>query len=65
MDDKIRIGREIAAMRKENKISQAKLAELTGVDSGHIARIELGRYSVGVETLSKIAKAFGKEIKFV
>jgi hypothetical protein len=31
----------------------------------HIARIEAGRYSVGLDTLTAIGKALGKRLAFV
>lgn len=65
MDSRTLIGNKIAQLRKEAGISQEKLAELSGVGSAHIARIELGRYSVGVDTLEKIANVFGKKVDFV
>ena len=44
---------------------QEKLAELSGVGSSHIARIEMGRYSVGIDTLAKIAAVFNMELDFI
>jgi len=58
-------GKRIARLRVEMGISQMKLAELSGVGYSHIARIELGRYSVGIDTLSKIASALDCSIDFV
>lgn len=63
-NDRLRIGRQIAELRREAGISQERLAELSGVGYSHIARIELGRYSVGIDTLSKIGNVFKKEIDF-
>ena len=65
MTDRERIGKRIAKLRKDAGISQEKLAELSGVGYAHIARIELGRYSVGIDTLEKIANVFGKQIDFI
>lgn len=62
MNERERIGKRIADIRKETGISQAKLAEMSGLDQGHIARIELGKYNVGIDTLSKIAEVFHKKI---
>jgi transcriptional regulator with XRE-family HTH domain len=62
MNERERIGKRIAEIRKETGISQAKLAEMSGLDQGHIARIELGKYNVGIDTLSKIAEVFHKKI---
>ena len=64
MNERERIGRRIAELRHDAGISQEKLAELSGVGYSHIARIELGRYSVGIDTLSKIANVFGMELDF-
>ena len=61
----MRIGKRIAEIRKEKGISQAKLAELSGIDSGHIARIELGKYSTGIDILCRIADALDYSIDFV
>ena len=62
MNERERIGKRIAEIRKETGISQAKLAEMSGLDQGHIARIELGKYNVGIDTISKIAEVFHKKI---
>lgn len=65
MNERERIGKRIAEIRKETGISQAKLAEMSGLDQGHIARIELGKYNVGIDTLSKIAEVFHKKVDIV
>ena len=65
ISERERIGNRIAELRKDKGISQAKLAELTGMTSGNIARIETGRYSTGIDILSKIANALGYKIDFV
>ena len=59
------IGKRIAELRKERKLSQVDLAIKTGLDKGHIARIELGRYSVGLDTLQKIADALDVRIELI
>lgn len=48
----------------EMEISQYKLAELTGLAPGNIARIETGKYSTGVDLLSKIGDALGYKLDF-
>lgn len=60
-----RIGQRIAEIRREQNISQQELADRTGIHRCHISRIEVGRYSVGFDTLQNIAQALGKEIDFV
>ena len=64
-DERVRIGKRIAEIRKEKGISQVKLAELSGVGAGHIARIELGKFSAGIDTLSKLAIALGYRLDFM
>lgn len=65
MDERERIGKRIAELRRQKGLSQAKLAELTGIDPGHIARIELGRYSTGIDILAKIGHALGCRVDFI
>ena len=60
-----RIGQRIAHLRKEQGMTQAELAERTGIQRAHITRIEAGRYSVGIDLLDKIAVALGMEVDFV
>ena len=65
MNDRERIGKRIAESRKSKGLSQAKLAELTDIAPGNIARIETGRYSTGIDLLSKIADALGYKLDFI
>lgn len=65
MDERLRIGQRIAALRKEQGLTQEQLGEKCGIRGNHITRIEKGRYSVGLDTLAAIAKALNKRIDFV
>lgn len=65
MNGRERIGKRIAEIRKSKGLSQAKLAELTDIAPGNIARIETGRYSTGIDLLSKIADALGYKLDFI
>ena len=65
MNDRERIGKRIAEIRRDKGLSQAKLAELTGIAPGNIARIETGKYSTGIDLLSKIADALGYNLDFI
>jgi len=40
-------------------------ADLPGSSQGNIARIESGKYSTGIDLLSKIGDALGYELDFV
>ena len=50
-----RIGAKIRKIREERGMEARELAKLAGVDSANLSRIENGRYSVGLDILSKIA----------
>lgn len=65
MNDRERIGKRIAQIRMEVGISQYKLAELTSLAPGNIARIETGKYSTGIDILSKIGDALGYQLDFI
>lgn len=64
-NERIRIGKRIATLRKEKGMSQAQLADACGMKAPNIARIETGRYSTGLDILSKIAAALDCTIDFV
>lgn len=65
MNERERIGKRISELRKSKGLSQVKLAELTGIAPGNIARIETGKYSTGIDLLSKIANAMGYKLDFI
>lgn len=65
MNERERIGKRIAELRYAKKLSQVQLAEMSGVGYSHIGRIELGKYSVGIDTLAKIAQALGAKLDFI
>lgn len=62
-EDRVRIGKRIAEIRQANGLSQRALSELCGVTYQNINKIELGRYSVGLDVLSKIINALGYELR--
>ena len=63
--DRARIGGRIRQIREERGMEARDLARLAGIDAANLSRIEKGRYSVGLDILSKIAAALGKKIDFV
>jgi len=65
MNERERIGLRIKELRTSANLSQEKLAELAGVGQGHIARIEQGKYSTGIDVLAKIAEALNVKIDFI
>ena len=53
----------IAALRKEQRISQAELAEAVSVTRQTIISLENGRYNASLLLAHKIAKYFGTTIE--
>lgn len=64
-EDRVRIGNRIRQIREERGIEARDLARLVGIDAANLSRIENGRYSVGLDILSKIATSMGKKVDFV
>ena len=56
------IGKVIAVRRKEQNISQEKLAEKAEMSQGYISSIERGKEKPSLELLEKIATALGCEL---
>lgn len=54
----IKIGLKVKLERTKRKISQEKLAELSGLSKNFVGAIERGESSPTVDTLAKIADAF-------
>ena len=52
--ERIRIGRRIKELREAKKMEARDLALLTGIDAANLSRIEQGKYSTGVDILSRI-----------
>jgi DNA-binding XRE family transcriptional regulator len=60
-----RIGARIRELRKEKNIEAKSLAQIANIDAANLSRIEQGRYSVGIDILSKIASVLGAKIELV
>lgn len=60
-----RIGNRIKELRKEQDVDAKTLAQRVGIDAGNLSRIEQGKFSVGLDILSKIASALNMRIDFV
>jgi len=64
-EDRARIGSRIKQIREERGMEGRDLARLAGIDAANLSRIENGKYSVGLDILSKIATALGKKVDLV
>ena len=59
------IGLQIRERRKDLKINQAKLAQLSGIGLNSLSRLESGKGNPTLGSLQKIAEVLGFELKFV
>lgn len=57
--DGSRLGARLRALRLEAGLTQAELARRTGIHRPNIARVEAGRHTPSLETLSRLASAIG------
>lgn len=53
--ERTRIGRRIKELREAKKMEARDLALLAGIDAANLSRIEQGKYSTGIDILSRIA----------
>ena len=64
-NERIRIGKRIKEIRLEKGLDAKSLAIVAGIDAANLCRIEAGKYSVGFDVLTKIARVCGKQIDFL
>lgn len=53
-DERVRIGRKIRELREKKRMEARDLALLTRIDAANLSRIEQGKYSTGIDILSRI-----------
>jgi DNA-binding Xre family transcriptional regulator len=63
--ERARIGGRIRQLREAKNMEARDLALLSGIDAANLSRIEQGRYSVGLDILSRIAFVLGAYIDLV
>ncbi|QOS66689.1 helix-turn-helix transcriptional regulator [Eggerthella guodeyinii] len=61
--DRLRFGQRVRERREEQSLSQRKLALMIGMDNTYLGRIEAGRCSLSIDTMSRIASALDVEIR--
>jgi DNA-binding Xre family transcriptional regulator len=64
-EERKRIGARIRQIREKKGIDAKQLATLTKIDAANLSRIEQGKYSVGLDILTKIADALGVKVDLV
>ena len=63
MDNKQLLGQRIKQLRKQAGLTQEKLAELIGIETGSLSGIESGRNFPSMLTIEKISNILGVEIR--
>lgn len=63
--ERIRIGKRIRELREKKRMEARDLALLAGIDAANLSRIEQGKYSTGLDILSRIAHILGAKIDLV
>lgn len=58
----VQLMRELAAARKEKKLTQKELGKLCDLPQSAIARIEKGENSPSITTVTKVLTALGKRL---
>lgn len=53
-DERVRIGKRIRELREQKRMEARDLAILAGIDAANLSRIEQGKYSTGVDILSRV-----------
>ena len=58
-DKRISVAEKLYELRQDNNLSQARLAEIAGVDRKTINRIENGHFSPALDTIVRLCVALG------
>ena len=61
----MKIGEQLKRLRKEKGLTQKELANRSGLSFSFINQVEGGKESVRLDVLSRLAEAFGYEIRLV
>lgn len=62
MNNRERIGLQVAELRNKRGYTTRQLAELSGLNHSNITKIEKGAYNASVDILSKLLSPLGAEI---
>lgn len=64
-EERTRIGKKIRSLREERGMEARTLARLSDIDPANLCRIESGKFSAGLDTLSKIALALDSKVDII
>lgn len=65
MDERARLGAELAEARKAQSLTQEALSALSGIQQAEISRIERGAGNPTAATLLRLADALGQRVALV
>ena len=65
MGSHLRFAAQFARLRLERSLTQAQLSERSGVRQGEISRLEAGKGNPSRDTLFRVARALGAELRLV
>lgn len=65
MEHRVRIGQQIAELRKKRGLTLKQLAEISGITFQNITKIEHGRYNVSIDILKKLCDALGVRFEII
>lgn len=63
--ERIRIGKKIRELRERKGMEARDLALLSNIDAANLSRIEQGKYSTGLDILSRIAFVLGAHLDLI
>lgn len=63
--DRIRIGQRIRELRQQQGLTQRDLAQMADITQPNLVNIENGKYSIKLDTLSKIATALHATVEII
>ena len=64
-EERKRIGKRIRELREKNGVEAKHLATMVNIDAANLSRIEQGKYSVGLDILTKIAHVLNVKVDLV
>lgn len=59
---RLKLGARIRALRREQGISQERLAAVARLDRSYMGKVERGERDIGIDNVGKIARTLGVEV---
>ena len=62
---RVKFGKHVARLRKDQRMTQQQLAEMAGLKPVTVKNVEAGNFNVPLDVLCRIAVVLGGELKIV